>query len=66
MIIISGSSYNAENEHLIAAANGNDLHYFWGQSELPMPPGRFSLEAFRSSFTFDLRRHKQALRSLIA
>ncbi len=65
VIIISGSSYNAENEHLIAAANGNDLHYFWGQSELPMP-ARFSLEAFRSSFSFDLRRHKQALRSLIA
>ena len=43
VIIISGHSYNAENEHLIAAANGNELHYFWGRSELDMPPNRYSL-----------------------
>ena len=55
--LISGDSYNAENEHLIAAVNGNDLHYFWGRSEIPMP-NRFSLEAFRSVFSFDLRRHR--------
>lgn len=66
VIIISGHSYNAENEHLIAAANGNELHYFWGRSELDMPPGRYSYTAFRSAFTFDLRRHRRELRRLIA
>ena len=66
VIIISGHSYNAENEHLIAAANGNELHYFWGRSELDMPPDRYSYTAFRSGFTFDLRRHRRELRRLIA
>lgn len=65
VVLISGSSYNAENEYLIAAANGNELHYFWGESEIAMPPGRFSLDAFTSNFTFDLRRHRQALRTAI-
>ena len=30
IILISGNGYNAENEHLIAAVNGNRLDYFWG------------------------------------
>jgi capsular polysaccharide biosynthesis protein len=66
VVIISGSSYNAHNEHLIAAANGNELHYFWGKSEIPMPPERHSRAAFESSFTFDVRRHRRALRKIIA
>jgi capsular polysaccharide biosynthesis protein len=66
VVIISGSSYNAHNEHLIAAANGNELHYFWGRSEIPMPPDRHSRAAFESSFTFDVRRHRRALRKIIA
>jgi capsular polysaccharide biosynthesis protein len=65
IVIISGSSYTAENERLIAAANGNDVHYFWGTSAVPMPAGRFSMQAFASSFTFDLRRHRRALRKII-
>lgn len=66
VILLSGHSYNAENEHLIAAANGNRVHYFWGQSELEMPAdGHFSVAAFRSAWTFDLRRHKRELRKLV-
>lgn len=65
MILISGDSYNAQNEHLIAAVNGNELHYFWGQSQIPMPEKGFSLAAFTSPWKFDLRRHRRALRRLI-
>lgn len=61
LVIISGDSYTAENEHLIAAANGNELHYFWGRSDIPMPEKSFSLPAFTSAFDFDLRRHRRAL-----
>lgn len=65
VVLISGHSYNAENERLIAAANGNELHYFWGRSELDLPPGGFSYEAFTSTWTFDLRRHERALRQVL-
>jgi capsular polysaccharide biosynthesis protein len=65
IVLISGTSYNAENEHLIAAANGNEIHYFWGRSYLSMPPGRFSYDAFRSGFTFDLRQHRRSLRQIV-
>ena len=34
IILISGNGYNAENEHLIAAVNGNRLDYFWGAFDL--------------------------------
>lgn len=65
LILLSGDAYNAENEHLIAAVNGNDLHYFWGRSEVPMPEHRFSLKAFTSPWSFDLRRYRRALRRLV-
>jgi capsular polysaccharide biosynthesis protein len=66
IVIISGDSYTAENERLFAAANGNDLHYFWGRSDVSMPQnGRFSLSAFTSGFTFDLNGHAEALRTII-
>jgi len=65
ILIISGNSYNAHNEHLFAAVNGNDLHYFWGQSDTPLPRnGRFSLRAFTSDFDFDLSGHADAIREL--
>ena len=65
IILISSDSYNAQNEHLIAAVNGNDLHYFWGSSDLPMPESGFSLAAFTSAWSFDLRRHRRALRRIV-
>lgn len=65
VILISGASYNAQNEHLIAAVNGNPLHYFWGESEIAMPERGFNLEAFRSPFDFPLRKHRRDLRRLV-
>jgi capsular polysaccharide biosynthesis protein len=64
VILISGDGYNAENEHLIAAVNGNDLHYFWGRSDL-RPESHGQGESSRSAFSFNLREHKRALRRLL-
>ena len=65
VILISGDGYNAENEHLIAAVNGNDLHYFWGRSDLRVDLHGLG-EASRADFSFNLRAHKRALRRLLA
>lgn len=61
VLILNGNGYNAENEHLIAAANGNELHYFWGRSDLQVTDGHTQLEAARSNFSFDLRQYRKEL-----
>lgn len=61
VLLITGNGYNAENEHLIAAVNGNELHYFWGVSDLQTAQGHSQLTAARSDFSFDLRRFRRAL-----
>jgi capsular polysaccharide biosynthesis protein len=64
VILISGDGYNAENEHLIASVNGNELHYFWGRSDVQATAGHTQLEAARSNFTFNLKHHRRALKRL--
>jgi hypothetical protein len=34
----------------MAAVNGNELHYFWGRSDLSVEDGHTQLEAARSNF----------------
>jgi capsular polysaccharide biosynthesis protein len=64
VVVIAGDGYGASNEELIAATNGNELHYFWGTS-LERPSGRHELRVFNSPFTFDLDRFRPALRAAI-
>ncbi|MEV8182932.1 glycosyltransferase 61 family protein [Specibacter sp. NPDC078692] len=64
-IVISGETYIAANEHLIAAATGAELHYFWCKSDKQYPVGRWTAEAFRSNFTFDFERDGHALSRLL-
>jgi capsular polysaccharide biosynthesis protein len=66
ILIIAGDGYNAENEHLIAAANGNELHYFWGRSDLQTAEGFSQLDAARSDFHFDLAQHQRDLEAVSA
>ena len=61
VILISGNGYNAENEHLIAAVNGNRLDYLLGTFDQQTSAGYTQLEAARSDFSFDLRRHRRGL-----
>ena len=65
VILISGDGYNAENEHLIASVNGNELHYFWDRSEIQTSAGYTQLEAARSNFTVDLKLHRRELKRLL-
>lgn len=65
VILISGDGYSAQNEALIAAVNGNEMHYFWGRTQRRDPdPGKRRV-AFGDDFTFNLRRHRRALRRLL-
>ncbi|RHA38882.1 glycosyltransferase family 61 protein [Cellulomonas rhizosphaerae] len=67
IIIISGDAYTAANEFLFAAANGNELHYFWGTSTIrPPKPGAYLHEAFQSDFHFDVHAFAPELAPLLA
>ena len=65
ILIIAGNSYRAANEELIAAANGNEIHYFWGRSLVQNDTERYSATAFRSDFTFDLAAYDAELRAVL-
>jgi capsular polysaccharide biosynthesis protein len=56
VIVISGDGYRANNEYLIRAAVGGEIHYFWGDSLVKQPPRGFSWAAYQSNFTFDISR----------
>ncbi|WP_019136649.1 glycosyltransferase family 61 protein [Cellulomonas massiliensis] len=65
VIVISGDSYTAANEELFAAANANDIHFFWGRSLVPTVGGRYDVKAFKSNWTFDLPRFRDELLELV-
>jgi capsular polysaccharide biosynthesis protein len=65
IVLISGTSYTARNEYLFGAVNGNEMHYFWGESELRAVKG-FDLDAYKSPFSFDLPRFASELEAAIA
>lgn len=65
VILISGDGYSAQNEALIAAVNGNELHYFWGKTQRTEPDPNERRIPFGDDFTFNLRRHRRALRRLL-
>lgn len=62
VIVIASDAYTARNEHLIAAARGNELHYFFGTSSVTPRPGKHDPAAFVADFDFDLRAHGKALK----
>ncbi|WP_370616478.1 glycosyltransferase family 61 protein [Mumia sp. Pv 4-285] len=65
VILISGDGYLAQNEALIAAARGQEVHYFWGRTLRSAPDPTKDRVVFADDFTFDLRRRSRALRRLM-
>ncbi|MGH1563826.1 glycosyltransferase family 61 protein [Mumia sp. DW29H23] len=65
VVIISGDGYVAQNEALIAAVNGSEVHYFWGRTHKAAQDPRKRKTVFADDFSFDLRRHRKALRRAI-
>jgi capsular polysaccharide biosynthesis protein len=61
MLVLTSRSYVAANEYLIAAANGNEIHYFWAPPALEQPSKGFSTDAYRSGFEFPVREHRDAI-----
>ena len=56
MLVLTGDSYTGLNEYLIKSLVGGDIHYFWSKALLRHPEGRWTWEAYRSNFVFDLQR----------
>ncbi len=61
LVVLTSRSYVAANEYLIAAANGNEIHYFWAPASIDQPRDGFSAEAYRSGFEFPIDEHREAL-----
>ncbi len=64
-ILVTSSSYTANNEFLIASVQGGTLDLFWGPADVPRPEDAFSLEAFQSNYDFDVAANADALRRAI-
>lgn len=64
-IVIAPNTYNAANEYLISAVNGDRIHYFYGESEIQHPPKSWTWPAYRSPFTFDLETDGKNLTGLL-
>ncbi len=66
VVILSSRSYVAANEYLFASAMGHEIHYFWAPAEVDQPASGFSVEAYKSAWTFDLDEHRDALIETLA
>lgn len=66
VLVLTGDSYTALNEYLIKSVVGGDIHYFWTPALLRHPPGRWTWEAFRSNFVFDLERFGPEIQDVVA
>lgn len=65
VIVLNHDAYDARNEHIIAAALGSAIHYFWSPADIQPPRGGFSVEAFKSSWSFDFEANGDALLRLL-
>lgn len=65
IIVLTSRSYVAANEYLIASAAGHQIDYFWAPALVEHPGSGFSVDAYRSGFTFPLDEHRAALISAL-
>ena len=61
VIVISADGYRANNEYLIRAVAGGEIHYFWADGQVKQPSKGFSWEAYQANFTFDVRRYEPTM-----
>jgi capsular polysaccharide biosynthesis protein len=65
LIVVNHEAYTARNEHLFALVKGCDLHYFWSDPDIHHPDGRWTEDAFRSPWEFDVGRNRGPLTDLL-
>jgi hypothetical protein len=66
VVVLSSRSYVAANEYLIASALGHEIHYFWAPAQIEQPASGFSVEAYKSAWSFDLAEHRTELSQTLA
>jgi capsular polysaccharide biosynthesis protein len=65
VIVLNHDAYDVRNEHIIASALGSDIHYFWSAADIRPTSGAFSVEAFKSPWSFDFEANGEALLGLL-
>ncbi len=65
IIILSPRSYTATNEYVFASAGGHRLFTVWSEPDVSHPAGRWTVEAFSSSFAFDFDAEGRYLRDVL-
>jgi capsular polysaccharide biosynthesis protein len=65
LVVLGQEAYTARNEVLISLPLDVQVDYFWNEPEIAHPPGGWSREAYKSDWTFDLRRHRKDLARLL-
>ncbi|MGN6606789.1 MAG: glycosyltransferase family 61 protein [Jatrophihabitans sp.] len=66
LVAITADTYSANNEYLIAAVTGGQLHHVIGDSLIKHPPGGWTWGAYQSNFTVDLDLLAAALDAAVA
>jgi len=66
IVVLSSRGYVAANEYLFASAAGHEIHYFWAPPLVEQPEGGFTVDAYRSDFTFNLDEHRAELVKALA
>lgn len=66
VLMISPESYTARNEYMFAAVRGHRLRVAWSKPDIEHPPGRWTAEAFGSSFVVDFGREGRFLDQVLA
>jgi hypothetical protein len=65
IILISGDGYDASNEYMIKSVIGGNIHYFWGDSRIKHPPGKWTWAAYQSNFVFDVDRFEPEIARVV-
>ncbi|KAA1395245.1 glycosyltransferase family 61 protein [Aeromicrobium ginsengisoli] len=66
VVVLSSRGYVAANEYLFASAAGHEIHYFWAPPLVDQPADGFTVDAYRSDFTFNLDEHRAELIQALA
>lgn len=65
LVVLNHEAYIARNEHMFCSLIGAEEHYLWSTPDIVSPDGRYSDEAFKSPWTFDFERNREALEKIV-
>ena len=65
VLVLTHEANTGRNEHLFASLLADEIHYFWSKPDIEHPAGKFSSEAFNSTWEFDLEANRAALADVL-